>query len=84
MGVSQNQGYLFGVPNDKDYSIFGATLGSPYFGKLPYEGLDETMLGPHSGFWRGLLRRMHHMTYMIYSLNSLKGGIYRGLYGGLP
>ena len=37
MGVSQNYGYLFGGPNNKDYSIFGSILGSPYFGKLPYQ-----------------------------------------------
>ena len=36
MGVSQNYGYLFGGPNNKDYSILGSILGSPYFGKLPY------------------------------------------------
>ena len=24
------------VPHNKDYSIFGSILGSPYFGKLPY------------------------------------------------
>ena len=35
MGVAQNYGYLFGGPNDKDYSIFGSLLGSPYLGKLP-------------------------------------------------
>ena len=34
MGVSQNYGYLFGVPNNKDYSILGSILGSPYLGKL--------------------------------------------------
>ena len=28
--------YLFGVPYNKDYSILGSILGSPYFGKLPY------------------------------------------------
>ena len=33
MGVSQN----FGGPNSKDYSILGSILGSPYFGKLPYQ-----------------------------------------------
>ena len=37
MGVSQNWGYLFGGPYNKDYSILGSILGSPYFGKLPYE-----------------------------------------------
>ena len=36
MGVSQNYGYLFGHPHNKDYSILGSILGPPYFGKLPY------------------------------------------------
>ena len=35
VGVSQNQGYHFGGPYNKDYSILGSILGSPYFGKLP-------------------------------------------------
>ena len=29
-------GYLFGSPHNKDYSIFGSILGSPYLGQLPY------------------------------------------------
>ena len=33
MGVSQNYGYLFGGPHNKDYSILGSILGSPYCGK---------------------------------------------------
>ena len=36
MGVSQNQGYLFGGPFSKDCSILGSMLGSPYLGKLPH------------------------------------------------
>ena len=37
MGVSQNRGNpFFGGPYNKDYSILGSILGSPYFGKLPY------------------------------------------------
>ena len=31
-GSSQNQGYHFGGPHNKAYSV----LGSPYFGKLPF------------------------------------------------
>ena len=27
--------YHFRGPNNKDYSILGSMLGSPYFGKLP-------------------------------------------------
>ena len=34
--VSQNYGYLFRDPHDKDFSILGSILGSPYLGKLPY------------------------------------------------
>ena len=33
--VSQNDGYLIGGPHNKDCSILGSILGSPYFGKLP-------------------------------------------------
>ena len=33
--ASQNQGYHFRGPNNKDYRILGSILGSPYFGKLP-------------------------------------------------
>ena len=44
MGVSQNQGYLFGGPYHKDYSIVGSILGSPYFGKLPSIFLVKTCL----------------------------------------
>ena len=29
--------YLFGSPYNKDYSILGSILGSPNFGKLPYD-----------------------------------------------
>ena len=35
-GVSYNLEYLFGGPYNKDSSILGSILGSPYFGKLPY------------------------------------------------
>ena len=35
IGVSQNYGYLFGGPHNKDYSILRSILGSPYIGKLP-------------------------------------------------
>ena len=50
MEVSQNWGYLFGGPHNKDYSIWGSILGSPYFGKLPFivkrESCDTTH--PHA------------------------------------
>ena len=35
LGVSQNYGYLFGGPYNKDYSILESILGYPNFGKLP-------------------------------------------------
>ena len=35
-GFPKIRGYLFGGPNNQDYSILGSILGSPYFGKLPY------------------------------------------------
>ena len=35
MGVSQTHGYFFRDLYDKDYSIWGSELGSPYVGKLP-------------------------------------------------
>ena len=37
LGVSQNNGYLYGGPHNKDYSILGSILGSPDFGKLPID-----------------------------------------------
>ena len=43
MGISQNGGYPFGGPNNKDYSILVFILGFPNFGKLPYE--DYTTFG---------------------------------------
>ena len=50
MGVSQNCGYLFGGPHNKDYSILGSIVGCPYFGKLPYRGLyRRTTLGDFAG-----------------------------------
>ena len=35
--VPKIRGPLFRGPHNKDYSILGSILGSPYFGKLPYE-----------------------------------------------
>ena len=35
-GFPKIRGTLFGGPHNKDYSILGSILGSPYFGKLPY------------------------------------------------
>ena len=36
MGISQNEGYPFRGPNNKDYKFLRHILGSPHFGKLPY------------------------------------------------
>ena len=41
MEVSQHQGYHFGGPYDKDYSILGSILGYPNFGELPYKVLRD-------------------------------------------
>ena len=42
MGVCQNYGYHFRGPHNKDYSILGSILGSPYLGKLPYVGFGAS------------------------------------------
>ena len=42
MRVSKNYGYLVGCPHNKDYSILGSILGSPYLGKLPYSLITFT------------------------------------------
>ena len=38
MGGFPKLGVIFEAPHNKDYSILGSILGSPYFGKLPYMG----------------------------------------------
>ena len=35
-GFPKIKGTLFACPYNKDYSILGSILGSPYFGRLPY------------------------------------------------
>ena len=35
VGSSQNHGYHFEGPHNKDFNILGSILGSLYFGKLP-------------------------------------------------
>ena len=37
MGIPQKYGYLLGGSLNEDYSSLGSILGSPHFGKLPYE-----------------------------------------------
>ena len=41
IGFSKIGGYLFGGPNNKDYSILGSILGYRNFGKLPYRYLPH-------------------------------------------
>ena len=54
-GVSQNFGYHFGGPNNRDYSIMGSILGSPNFEKLPFkaEGLQVWGAAPFCFRLRG-------------------------------
>ena len=49
--VSQKQGYLFGDPHNKDHSILGSILGSPYLGKVPY----------HENMWGTILQANSHL-----------------------
>ena len=35
-GFPKMRGTILGGPHNKDYDILGSTLGSPYFGKLPF------------------------------------------------
>ena len=35
-GFPKIRGTFLEGPNNKDYSILGSILGSPYFGKLPF------------------------------------------------
>ena len=49
MGFSQNKGYPFGGPHNKDYSMLGSILGSHYFGKLPYSRFYLSMLVDYVG-----------------------------------
>ena len=52
MRVSQNFGYLFGGPYNKDYTILGSILGSPYFGKLPYANMSQSLNSLQAGLHR--------------------------------
>ena len=36
-GFTKIRGTFLGGHNNKGYSILGSILGSPYFGKLPYD-----------------------------------------------
>ena len=50
MRVSQNSGYHFGCPYNKDYSILGSILGYLYFGKLLYRGSGKENESYYLGF----------------------------------
>ena len=43
-GVSQNSGYHLRGPYNKDYSILGSILGSPYLGKVPYSSFHSSII----------------------------------------
>ena len=50
-GFPKIRGTLLGVPYNKDYSILGSILGSPYLGKLPCRwahivGVGFRVIGP--------------------------------------
>ena len=45
MGGSQEEGYPFRGPHNKNYSILGSILGSPKFGKLPYGSYTAVVSG---------------------------------------
>ena len=42
--VFQNLGYHFRTPSNKDYNFLVSILGSPYFGKLPFDYLAYACL----------------------------------------
>ena len=65
MGVSQNWGYHFRGPNNKDYNILGSILGSPYFGKLPYPLIAE-----YTGTLLGFLIRLK-----LFSFTRFRDGV---------
>ena len=74
-GFPKIKGTLFGGPHNKDYSIWGSILGSPYFEKLPFESwgrliLKETSLWLEFAF-PPLPYRTNHDAHEI-SLNPLK------------
>ena len=46
------RGTSLGGPYIKDYSILGSILGSPYFGKPPYRGIQGLYLGVLLGLYR--------------------------------
>ena len=68
LGVSQNLGYHFGGPYNKDDSIWGSLLGSPYFGKLPFNAF---LLGTLLDLVVSSLRRGHcHLLCIVPILSD--------------
>ena len=65
-GFPKIRGTLFGGPHNKEYSILGSMLGSPYSGKLPY--LPQTLPKP---VHLGMLCRLH--GWRLGSGLSLRG-----------
>ena len=47
-GFPKNKGTILGGPLDKDYSILGSMLGSPYLGKLPFGPFISRLLDTFS------------------------------------
>ena len=68
-------GVPFGAPHNKDYSIFGSVLGSPYFGKLPFRawcsgivaGFCRAEAGPDLG-WSRVTPRFAGVKAPLYGL----------------
>ena len=50
MGASQHFGYSSRDPHNKDYSISGSILRSPYYGKLPHAVLKLIRLFCRAGY----------------------------------
>ena len=52
-GFPKIAGYVIGGPKNKDHSIWGSILGSPYFGKLPctfnnaHEDPEDSIIDVH-------------------------------------
>ena len=72
-GFPKLGGYLFGGPHNKDYSILGAMLGSPYLWKLPYMLEAYWDDGKENGynyciFWlyRGLWKKQVETTIVYF------------------
>ena len=54
MGGFPKLGVPFWVPNNEDYSILGSILGSPCFGKLPYNPQNSDSGGRYESIVRVL------------------------------